>query len=257
MYLLINHLCLLYTDVKDSVDFCSYWFRLAHQNLPENRRADLVGTNSISQGKSRTAALDYIAQNNGVIHDAISTQEWSGEAAVHISIVNWIKPGRIQQPQLKFFLDDHQVTFINSSLKAQVDVTMAKRLKANQNKCFQRVIPVGKGFIITEQQVQAWVKADPKNQEVLKLFSRGSNLAQNPHGLPERWIINFSDMTIEEIMEYKFPSAWVREKVKPERDFNREAVMREKWWRFKRTNKSIRTALKSLSYYFTVPRVSK
>ena len=33
--------------------------------------------------------------------------------------------------------------------------------------------------------------------------------------------------------------------------------MREKWWRFKRTNEAMRTALAPLSCYFAVPEVSK
>jgi hypothetical protein len=45
--------------------------------------------------------------------------------------------------------------------------------------------------------------------------------------------------------------------VKPERQKNREPVMREKWWRYKRTNEAMRKAIAPLSYYFTVPRVSK
>jgi very-short-patch-repair endonuclease len=80
-----------FPDVKDSVDFCAYWFRLAHDQIGEEGRAGLVGTNSISQGKSRIAALDYVVQNGGVIYDAVSTQVWSGEANVHVSIVNWVK----------------------------------------------------------------------------------------------------------------------------------------------------------------------
>jgi type I restriction-modification system DNA methylase subunit len=66
-----------FSDVKDSVDFCAYWFRLAHNHLDENGRAGLVGTNSVTQGKSRAATLDYIIQNEGYIHEAISTQPWS------------------------------------------------------------------------------------------------------------------------------------------------------------------------------------
>ena len=75
-----------FPDVKDSVDFCAYWFRIAHNNLDINGRAGLVATNSISQNKSRVAALDYISQNGGYIYAAVSTQPWSGEAKVHVSI---------------------------------------------------------------------------------------------------------------------------------------------------------------------------
>lgn len=66
----INRVFKRFPDVKDSADFCTYWFRLAHNHLGENGRAGLVGTNSISQGKSRVATLDYITQNGGYIHEA-------------------------------------------------------------------------------------------------------------------------------------------------------------------------------------------
>ncbi|WP_242040465.1 hypothetical protein [Anabaena subtropica] len=64
---------------------------------------------------------------------------------------------------------------------------------------------MGKGFIVPEQQVQDWIKDDLKNQEVLKLFSMGANLAKNPHGKPERWLIDFNDMSIEEASNYQLP----------------------------------------------------
>ena len=241
-----------FPEVKDSVDFCAYWFRLAQDNLSESGRAGLVATNSISQGKSRRAALDYVTENGGIIHDAVSTQVWSGEAKVHVSIANWSK----QQPQI-FYLDNKEVSRINSSLQGEIDVSRANRLKANLNYCFQGVIPVGKGFIITEEQVNAWIKADRKNQEVLKLFSMGANLAQEVNGKPDRWIIDFNDMPFDEASTYKLPFQQVKNLVKPDRDSNREAIMREKWWRFKRTNESMRRAIAPLTQYFAVPRVSK
>ncbi|MBD2188484.1 DNA methyltransferase [Pseudanabaena mucicola] len=247
----IDRIFAKFPDIKD-VDFCAYWFRLTHDLLSENTRAGLVGTNSISQGKSRKVSLEYAVDHGGVIHDAVSSQEWSGDAAVYVSIVNWCK-----QETSRKFLDSKEVLFINSSLKAEIDVTKAAKLKANSNQCFQGVIPVGKGFIVTEDKVKAWIKADPKNQEVLKLFSMGDNLASNPHGQPERWIIDFSNLALEDVSEYKLPFAHVKTNVKPERENNREAVMREKWWRFKRTNEAMRKALAPLEFAFAVPRVSK
>ncbi|MBD2147818.1 DNA methyltransferase [Sphaerospermopsis sp. FACHB-1194] len=240
-----------FPKVKD-VDFCAYWFRLAHDKIDENGRVGLVATNSISQGKSRKAALDYITQNGGYIHEAVSTQPWSGAAKVHVSIVNWCK----QQPE-KYYLDDQIVSQINSSLKSSIDVSQAVRLKANLNKCFQGVLPVGEGFIVTEQQVQEWIKKDIKNQEVLKLFSMGANLAKNPHGKPERWIIDFNDMSIEDASDYRLPFEYIKQNVKPQRDNNRDAKARNYWWRSLRHRPEMRKAISSLSLYFTVPRVSK
>ncbi len=269
-----------FPDVKDSVDFCAYWFRLTQDNLSSFGRAGLVATNSISQGKSRTAALDYVTQKGGIIHEAVSSQVWSGEAKVHVSIVNWIKlnissldpnlkmldpacgsGGLLAQAMLnsksKLYLDSQPVLYINSSLKAEIDVSQAVRLKVNLNKCFQGVIPIGKGFIINEQQAIQWIKADSKNQEVLKLFSMGANLAQNPNGLPERWIIDFNDMAIEEASEYKLPFTHVKINVKPERDLNRREVTKLNWWKYGEKRPAMRKELALLSQCFAVPEVSK
>lgn len=241
-----------FPEVRDSVDFCSYWFRLAHDHIGENGRAGLVGTNSVSQGKSRAASLDYIAQNEGYIHEAVSTQPWSGEANVHVSLVNWSK----QQPKT-YHLDNIEVERINSSLRSTVDVSQAARLKANLDRCFQGVIPVGKGFIVTEEQVQKWIKADPNNQDVLKLFSMGANLAKNPHGEPERWIIDFNDMSLEDASDFALPFDHVKTFVKPQRDENRREVTRINWWKYGEKRPAMREVIAPLSHYFTVPRVSK
>lgn len=63
-----------FPEVRDSVDFCTYWFRLAHEQLKPEDRAGLVATNSIRHGKSRRASLDYIRDHGGHIHAAISSQ---------------------------------------------------------------------------------------------------------------------------------------------------------------------------------------
>ena len=271
-----------FPEVKDSVDFCTYWFRLAHDTIGQTSgRAGLVGTNSISQGKSRAAALDYVTRNGGVIHEAISTQVWSGEANVHVSIVNWVRPSplaplpggegnkkmdRLPSPlgrragdegQPMCYLDHQSVAYINSSLKAAIDVTPAARLKANLNWCFQGVIPVGEGFIVTEAQVEQWVKADAKNQAVLKLFSMGANLAKNRHGLPERWIIDFNDLSIEAASQYQLPFEHIKTTVRLEREKNRNERARTYWWQFLRPRPDLRKAIAPLDYSFAIPRVSK
>ena len=243
-----------FPDVKD-VDFCTYWFRMAHNHLGDNCRAGLVATNSISQGKSRKFSLDYITQNGGCIYDVISTQPWSGEAKVHISIINWLKTSENQE--LTYRIDHKIVSNINSSLKAEVDVSQAVRLKANLNWCFQGVIPNGKGFVVTEREVQQWIKADPTNQKVLKLFSMGANLAKNPHGKPDRWIIDFDDMDLEEASEYTLPFERLRSTIPNERKNNRNDKLKIYWWKYEGKRLEMRKSLAILPYCFAVPRVSK
>ncbi|OIP72244.1 MAG: hypothetical protein AUK43_04125 [Oscillatoriales cyanobacterium CG2_30_40_61] len=243
-----------FPDVKD-VDFCTYWFRLTHNHLGKNCRAGLVATNSISQGKSRKVSLDYITQNGGYIYDVISTQPWSGEANVHISIINWLKTSENQE--LTYRIDHKIVSNINSALKAEVDVSQAVRLKANLNWCFQGVIPNGKGFIVTEKEVQQWIKTDPINQTVIKLFSMGANLAKNPHGKPDRWIIDFNDMDLEEVSQYRLPFERLRSTIPNERKNNRNHKLKTYWWKYEGKRIEMRKALAILPYCFAVPRVSK
>jgi len=80
-----------YPEVPGLADYCVYWFRRAHDHLADGHRAGLVGTNTIRQNYSREGSLDYIAAHSGTITEAVSSQVWSGDAVVHVSIVNWIK----------------------------------------------------------------------------------------------------------------------------------------------------------------------
>src|SRR5438552_7921367 len=87
-----------FPDVPKMADYCVYSFRKTHDALPEGGRAGLVGTNTVRQGETREASLDYIVANGGTITEAVSSEVWSGEAAVHVSIVNWTK-GKSSEPK--------------------------------------------------------------------------------------------------------------------------------------------------------------
>ena len=239
-----------FPEVRDSVDFCTYWFRLAQENIKPDGRAGLVATNSIRHGKSRRASLDYIRDNGGHIHSAISTQPWSGEANVHVSIVNWS-----QETAGGFRLDGEDVPTINTSLRSTVDVSEARALVANKDYCFQGVIPLGKGFNVTEERVKQLIAADSRNQEVLVRFSMGKNLAQNSLGRPDRWLIDFAQMTLEEAESYAAPFDVIRRLVKPLRDTNRRDVRRIYWWRFGEHAPKMRAALAPLDQFFAVGEV--
>src|SRR5262249_861378 len=80
-----------FPDVPKMADYCVSWSRRAHDALPDGGRAGLVATNTIRQNETREASLDYVLDNGGTITEAVATQVWSGEAAVHVSIVNWVK----------------------------------------------------------------------------------------------------------------------------------------------------------------------
>lgn len=93
-----------YPAVPKMADFCVYWFRLAHDHLPVATptdpfagRAGLVGTQNIRNNQSRVGGLDHIVSHGGVIVEAVENQPWSGEAAVHVSIANWVKTVKVSK----------------------------------------------------------------------------------------------------------------------------------------------------------------
>lgn len=136
-------------------DFVTYWFPLAHDHLPSGGRAGFVATNTIRQNDSRTVSLDYVADNGGTIFEAVSSQAWSGDAAVHVSIVNWRK-GEHDDPKVLWLNGNDlrlETDHISTALAPHVDVRRAKDIHANKRppSCFQGQTPgVAEAFIVGE-----------------------------------------------------------------------------------------------------------
>jgi len=124
----MNKLWNQYPEISGLADYCVYWYYKAHQNLKADGYAGLVGTNTIRQNNSREGSLDYIVSNDGVIFNAISSQPWSGDAVVFVSIANWKKgeykgKKRLYIENKKGEQIEHIVDVINSSLTIEVDVS--------------------------------------------------------------------------------------------------------------------------------------
>lgn len=242
-----------YPEITNSPDFCCYWFRLAHDRLKENGRAGLVGTNSVRQGWSRTASLDYIVKNDGYIHNAISSQVWSGDAKVHVSIVNWSK----EVPE-SCVLDGAPVTTINSSLTSSVVVTNAKVLASNKNWGFQGATPDGVDlFTLTPEEAQNWISSEPKNTDVLRPFLTATDLTDYADITPKRWIIDFSNMSIEQAAKYSIPFEHLKRGAKIAREDSRDEGSKHKWWQLHRHRPKMRRAIQEQGGYFAFPRHSK
>ena len=146
---------------------------------------------------------------------------------------------------------------VRTIVKSTTNVSQALKLKANLNKCFEGAKPNAKGFLVPEEKIKQWLKADPGNQAVLKSFLDAGDLVDIPNGSPSRWIIDFDNRSLEEASDYKMPFEHTKVTVKPERENSREPVLREKWWRFKRTHAAMRHALAPLKTYLVVPAHSK
>lgn len=229
-------------EFPGNADFCCYWFRKAHDE--KANYVGLVGSNSITQNESRMASLEYIERNKGAIHYAISTQVWSGDAAVHVSIVNWVKG---DWPHSKM-LDGHEVDTINSSLKNSLNISSAGILTQNKNICYQGVITGSKAFVLTQKEFKQ-LKLSKHDVSAVKLYSTGDNLTDTPDLKPNRYVIDFNNMTIEQASSFKEVFSYLKEHQGRKKD--------AKWWLYTRARPEMREKLKNLKFYFAIPRVSK
>lgn len=157
-------------------DFCTYWFRKAADHLQPGQRAGLVGTNSIAQNRARSASLQYVIDQGGVITDAVSSQKWPGEAKVHVSLVNWIDDPT--EPPKPFVLDGLEVAGIGPDLtESLIGDWVPAPLPANAGRCFQGAIAVGPGFLLEPEEAEKLLTDMPSND--------GAGSAGKAAGLPD------------------------------------------------------------------------
>lgn len=211
-----------YPDVSGLADYCVYWFRRAHDELPANGRAGLVGTNTIRQNTSREGGLDYIVET-GTITEAVSTQVWSGEADVHVSVVNWVKGQEAGKKWLGWQEGDKRdspwrsviVDAIGAALSPKVDVTAARRLRicAESGACYQGQTHGHKGFLLTPEQARLMVEHSPKVREVIYPFMNGEEMVTCKGNVLSRYVIDFQGKDRLEAEGYKEPFAHLKETV--------------------------------------------
>ena len=277
-----------FPDVPGRADFCVHWFRKAHEVLKPGCRAGLVGTNTVRQNYSREGGLDYVVKNGGIITEAVSTQVWSGESAVHVSLVNWLKkptktPADFWLPKTKKLFtqlgDNHdskwkceEMSFISSSLSANTDVASCVPLKANQNPkpCFEGQQPGHDGFRLNGDERKQLLAKESKSAEVIFPYLNGDELLGSEYETAPRFIINFGNCSMDEAMRYKHTFARLKELVLPKWQTNaeeeRKKTGKEKgehqnrlqtWWQLKRPREQMLDAILPLPRYIVCARVTK
>lgn len=274
----LNRLRDRYPEVPGRADYCVYWFRRAHDELPKDGRAGLVGTNTIRQNYSREGGLDYIVANGGTITEAVSTQVWSGEAAVHVSIVNWLKGKEEGKKKLFTQLGDHrespwevvELENIGPALSALRDVTQARRLRVNieSDACYQGQTHGHEGFLLSEDEVDPFMR-DQSLKNVLHPFMTGEDLLSK--GKPTRYAIDLNECDdILEAMKYgnaylrlqKIVMPAMRENAEKERNSNEKPSgprrsHYHKWWKFWRGRPELIDRLVMIHRYIACARVTK
>jgi MmeI, target recognition domain/Eco57I restriction-modification methylase len=216
-----------YPDVPGRADYCVYWFRRAHDELADTKRAGLVGPNTIRQTYSREGGLDYIVGHNGTITEAVASQVWSGDAVVHVSIVNWIK-GPCEGVKKLFVQVGNQTSSpweiyelpeINSSLSHTTDVSQARPLRGNRKpkRCFQGQTHGHEAFLLPRLDAEGQILKHPELADIMFPYLTADDMLGDADSQPSRYVIDFQSKNLIEAAEYKTSFARIKKHVLPDR----------------------------------------
>jgi hypothetical protein len=299
----VNTLRRAYAEVPGMADYCVYWIRKAHEHLspctaadPVAGRAGLVGTNNIRNIYSRMGGLDHVAKS-GTIVEAVENQPWSGEANVHVSIVNWVKTQdatllpktrklwfkvkpttsakkprkRGSGPAAKQYeLDCRECEHINSALSDQTDVSLAKSLDCNTEpqRCFNGQMIGHENLLLSEEQRAAITNKDPKSVEVIFPYLNGVD-ALTESSL-DRYVIDFGQRNQFDAAAFSGAFDWVKTHVLPDRErkakegIDKDGKMRPhhkaflaRWWQLSFGRPEMLSVIKPLSRFLACSYVTQ
>lgn len=247
--------------VPGGVDYVTYWFEKTRAQIELNgtRRAGLVATNSIRGGASRRV-LDRIVEGN-IIFNAWSDEPWIVDgAAVRVSLVCFASSDEAGTTRK---LDGKSVEEVYSDLTARttdvgVNLTLAERLNANIDVCFQGATPVGP-FDVEGDVARTWLRSpiNPNNRpnsDVLRLWANGMDVVRR---WSDRWIVDFGlAMSEEDASLYELPFEYIKSVSYPARAKMKSARGVSPWLH-QRPRPQMRGALVGLDRYIATPALAK
>ena len=219
---------------RGSADLSAYFFLRAWNLLGNGGNFGLLAVNTIAEGDTRQVGLEAMVAAGAVIYAAYPNEPWPGKAAVVTSRV-YVHKGTWAGAHI---LSGQPVPVISAFLSGHKEWT-AKRLKANVGLAFQGCIVRGIGFVLSTDEAQRMLDADPRNAEVIFPYLNGDDLNSDPEQRPSRWVINFWDWSEQRAREYQLPWRWIEARVKSDRYRKRKdgrfvcaEHLRKEWWLF-------------------------
>ena len=264
----------VHSDMGESSDFVMYWWNHAAKltRAGKIRRFGFVTTNSLRQKFNRRVLETHLAgtPNPLSLLFAIPDHPWvdaSDGAAVRIAMtvaVAGVHEGVLSQvvSEKETDGDGYEVELastrgrINADLTTGSDVSGAVPLKANEFLSNRGVCLFGSGFILTRGEAEQIGLGKTRGlEDHVREYRNGRDLAARSR---DSLVIDLFGLTEIDVRE-KFSALyqWILERVKPERDQNRDASIRKNWWIHGRPRPELRDALAGLCRYVATVETSK
>lgn len=149
-----------------------------------------------------------------------------------------------------------KIGVINTDLSIGVDTTRALPMRANERLASVGMKTIGSAFQIDHARaVELGLGKVQGLERHIRPYFNGRDLSQTPRGI---FVIDFYGMSEDEVRT-RFPSAYqhLLHHAKPERDQNRNAIFREKWWVIGHPRQQFREATDGLDRYIATLETAK
>jgi hypothetical protein len=250
----------LHEESHGNADLVAHFFRRGFALLRDEGDFGLIATNTIAQGDTRASGLRWICNHGGEIFEARRRVKWPGMAAVVVSVVHAMK-GRFEGAKR---LDGRSVERVTAFLFHRGNNVDPAWLVANANKSFQGSIVLGMGFTFDDtdtkgiasslSDMRRLIQADPQNADVIFPYIGGEEVNDSPTHTHHRYVINFFDRDLKDAERWPDLIRIVRERVKPERDVQNRAALRERWWQYAEKRPGLVAAIGGLKRVLVVCR---
>lgn len=243
---------------RGHADLCAYFMLRAASLQSPTSQIGLVTTNTISQGDTREVCLDFLLSESFTLPRAIPSQIWPGSANLEVAVV-WVWKGAWDG---QVHLGEKAVEGITPFL-APLDAVTGKPHRLNKNKslAFQGSNIRGIGFVLSPDEAQALIKADPHNKDALFPYLVGEDFNQQPDQSPTRWVINFFDWDRKTAESFPELFAIAEERVLPARKEITHKASRERavefFWRYEALGKELYSTISGLKRVMFHGYVSK
>lgn len=259
-----------YSKTPETVDFVMYWWEAAAAKAAEGntRRFGFITTNSITQPFNRIVVetakpkIKYAIPDHpwvdGVDGAAVRIAMTCGSMSREPAILEIVEdegdvPDGYGERWVK--LVQHGADVLNADLTVGVDVQSALALKSNCDLAVQGMNPLGLGFRLSQDDLDAKGIDSGALPENLKPYVIGRDLVQRPK---DKWVIDFNGLS-KQAAEAANPTLFQHLviHVKPERDQNRRPTRRDNWWLFGENAPTLRRAVVGLDRLIGTCRTAK
>jgi hypothetical protein len=255
-------------DVPESADFVMFWWHIAAEKVrhSEVQRFGFITTNSLRQTFNRRVLEPHLNDVKKPLSLAFAVPDhpWvdgNDGAAVRIAMTVGVKgdmPGNLSRVVSEFGEDDgsrsvilnRQFGKLYSNLEVGANVAGAEALKSNNLISNRGMIPHGAGFLVLPEQGQTL-----DGGLLMRPYRNGRDLTSKPRGV---YVLDTYDLEESELKtQYPETWQWLFDRVKPDRDQNKDKAIKEKWWLFARSRPDIREGIVGLQRYIATVQTSK